>query len=34
MKKVRRAVAMSIDRQTLVDKIKSGAGAVAEGFST
>ena len=30
--KVRRAVAMSIDRQTLVDKIKSGAGAVAEGL--
>lgn len=31
-KKIRRAISMAIDRQTLVDKLKNGAGAVAESF--
>ena len=31
-KKIRRAISMAIDRQALVDKIRNGAGSVAESF--
>ena len=31
-KKIRKAISMAIDRQTLVDKVKNGGGSVAESF--